>query len=248
MLPADSSGAKRRSSAAPVRSGAPLTAARLALHALGALLLAVGTLPNGGAGLRIFAVEFREHGAGAVTGAEPVQGNAELEERFGRPGRVRVIGGDVQELLGGLAVAVPLEIALAEPIGRLRHELVARMGLEEAAKAHFRLLELSLLQERVGALVIGARVRRAGGGNARGGSSRGRRRRLNRRPACPGKVERRGGALAAFVLLDEIADPRHGATRQGHGRAGRRRGGRHRSRGGGRAERARSTRSAGRLI
>src|SRR5918993_1092788 len=51
-------------------------------------------------------------------------------------GGLRILGRDVQELLCGLTVAAAHEIGLAEPEGGFGHQLVARVGLQEAAKAH----------------------------------------------------------------------------------------------------------------
>ena len=74
----------------------------------------------------------------------PFSDDAELQQRSGALAAFGMVGRDVQELLGGLAVAAALEIALAEPVGGVRHQPVARMGLEEPAEAHFGLLVLPL--------------------------------------------------------------------------------------------------------
>src|SRR6516164_8644804 len=58
-----------------------------------------------------------------VVGAEPAQRDAELEHALGPLARAAIARGDLQELLGGVAIAGALQITLAEPIGGVGAEL-----------------------------------------------------------------------------------------------------------------------------
>src|SRR3954451_4098469 len=93
-------------------------------RAAGALLLALGALTDARR-LRVLPAELGEGGAGLVARAERVEGDTELEHRVRRLVRARVLGRDLEELLRRLARAAALEVALAQPIDRVRHEPVA---------------------------------------------------------------------------------------------------------------------------
>src|SRR5262249_12361151 len=93
-------------------------------------------------GLWIALADLRIDPARLLALPDGCERHAELEHRVGGSGRLRIVGRDLQELLAGLLEAAPLVIALAEPVGRVGHQPVARMRLQELAKAHFRLLKL----------------------------------------------------------------------------------------------------------
>src|SRR5215218_6245777 len=185
--------------------------------ALDALLLAVGCLANGGRGLGILAVEFGKDRAGAILGPETVQRDPEPQQGIGRLGGIGMLGRDVQELLRGLAVPAALEIGLAQPEGRLGHQLVAGIGLEEAAKAHLGLIVLLLTERGIGGIEIGTGIADA------------RRRDARARPLGNGALRQSSHAImrasihrstveaVLLVLLDQITDPRELPAGQRHG-------------------------------
>ena len=145
-----------------------------------------------------------------------------------------MLGRDVEKLLGGLAGAVALQVALAEPEHRFGGQPVARMRLQEAAEAHLGLLVLPLHDEGVGSLEIRLRIAGAGGGDARAGRRR-------RGPAGAGEVEGSGAAGRGVVVLAELILSRESAAGQRHRRAG---AGQRRREGGGRRGRAEGPRRA----
>src|SRR5690606_24487154 len=64
--------------------------------------------------------------AGLLLGAKTIQRHAKPQQAVGRLGRARVLTRNLQELLGGFAIALALEIAFAQPIGRIGCQAVTR--------------------------------------------------------------------------------------------------------------------------
>src|SRR6266508_2332903 len=177
--------------------------------------------------------DLAERRAGRFLLAERGERLPEAEQRVGRPGIGLELGRDVEESFRRVAEALALEQALAEPIGGVARHLVARMFLQEGAKAVLRQRVVLAQHIAVGEVVFV--FRRLRGRQRRDRSASGariaRRRLAGRRHG--GKIERRAGRAAAGRtdrrILRVDADPR-GCRAGGH-----------------RAERSRRTRRGGML-
>src|ERR1700674_3980536 len=101
------------------------------------LLFPLDALLHGDRGARIFAADLAESGAGRFLLVERGQRLAEPQQR------VRCLAGGVvfrrdgEERFGGVMIPLALEQRLAEPIMRVGGETVARILLQETAKALF---------------------------------------------------------------------------------------------------------------
>src|SRR5688572_1470076 len=99
-----------------------------------ALLLAVDALLHAARRARIFAGDLAERRAGGFLLPQRSQRLAEPQQRIRRARRGVVLGGDCQEGFGGVAKALALEQALAEPVLRIGDQTVVRVLPDEAAQ------------------------------------------------------------------------------------------------------------------
>ena len=170
-----------------------------ASSAADAFLLTVDALPDRDRRARIFAQHFRERRAGRLALAHRRQRLTEPQQRIRRARVVLKLGRNAQELLGGVAIALALEHALAEPVLRFRHEPVAREAAQEIAEAVLGQRVVLPRDVAVGHVVavaraVGRRQRRHLRAGA-AGSARRRCRHVVRRTALltPALVRRRAG-------------------------------------------------------
>src|SRR5689334_19749567 len=108
-----------------------------AASAMDTLLFPLDRLSDTERGAGIFAADLREGAAGSVLLAHLSERLAKPQQRIGRLGRRRVIARHQQEQLGGVAIFLTLEQGLAQPVIGVRCARVARVFLQEIAKALF---------------------------------------------------------------------------------------------------------------
>src|SRR5262245_52396615 len=118
------------------------------------LLFPLDALLHIGRGAGIFAADFDEGGAGRILLLERRQRLSEPHERVGRLAGFLELGRDRKERFGGLAEALALEQALAEPVVRLRDELVVRIFAQETAEIVFRQRIILAQQVPIGGVVL----------------------------------------------------------------------------------------------
>src|SRR6516165_5023914 len=144
-------------------------------HALAAdtLLFPLDALTHAERRPRIFAQHLAERGASRFLLAERGERGAESQQRVGSLGGRFVFGRDVEKGLGGIAVALALEQAFAEPVFGLRRHPVARILAQEGAETFLRLRIVLALDVAVSEVVIVARaVRWRQGRDLRSGGRR----------------------------------------------------------------------------
>src|SRR5439155_13877012 len=96
-----------------------------------ALLFTLDALLHAHRRARIFAQDLAERCAGRFPLAERGQRLAEPEQCVGGLGGGLVFGRDIEERFGGVAIALALKHALAEPVLRVGRQPVARIFAEE---------------------------------------------------------------------------------------------------------------------
>src|ERR1700730_14831455 len=128
-------GADRRPANSVFASTAETGAAR---SAAGTLLFPVDALLHAERRTGIFAQHLSERRAGGLLLAEHRERLAEPQQRVGRLGGGFIFGRDVEEGFGGVAIALPLEQAFAEPILGLGRHPVAGIFAQEGAESVFR--------------------------------------------------------------------------------------------------------------
>src|ERR1700686_5130695 len=109
-------GADLRSANRVFASAAETGAARSAADTL---LFPIDALLHAERRAGIFAQHLSERRAGGLLLAQPRERLTEPQQRVGRFGGGLIFGRDIQERFGGVAIALPLEQALAQPILRL---------------------------------------------------------------------------------------------------------------------------------
>src|ERR1700730_636640 len=188
----------------PVSSSDQLRHFALALYPL---LLTVDGCFDAARGARIFPRHFAECRTGGLLLLQRRQRLSEPQQRVGRFGRSIDVGGDAEEGFRGVAILLPLEKALAEPILRVRDQGIAGIFLREVAHGFFgqRIIlalhvadaEIELVlrccrgrQGGEGRTCSGAARRRQGAGDARTGASKVK---WLACPASAGSADRRFG-------------------------------------------------------
>src|SRR5262245_66543147 len=172
-------------------SSAFASTAVTASSAAGTLLFSLDPLLHARRGARKFAQHLAERRAGRLLFAEHGEGLSEAEQRIGRLGVRFVFGRNVEEGFGRVAVALALELALAEPEGRIAGEPVVGIFAQEVAEAVLGERIVLAQHVAVGEVVFVARRlrRRQRGGHAAGATRRLSRRRTAGRPHI-GEIER----------------------------------------------------------
>src|SRR5262245_34592645 len=175
------------------------SAAETASSAAGTLLFSLDPLLHARRGARKFAQHLAERRAGCLLLAEHGERLSEAEQRIGRLGVRFVFGRNVEEGFRRVAVALTLELALAEPEGGITGEPIVGISAQEVAEAVLGEGIVLAQHVAVGEVVFVARRlrRRQRGGHADGGATR----RLSRRRSAGrphiGKIERRIGHASA---------------------------------------------------
>src|SRR5262245_63790642 len=126
--------AERRSSNRVLASAAETGSASSAADTL---LFPVDALLHADRRARIFAQDLAERCTGGLLLAHGGERLAEPEQRVGRLCGGVVPGRHVEKGFGGIAVALPLEQALAQPILRIGREPVARIAAKETSETLF---------------------------------------------------------------------------------------------------------------
>src|SRR6266545_3407193 len=126
--------AERRSSNSVFASAAETGAASSAADTL---LFPVDALLHADRRAGIFARDLAERGAGRLLLAHGGERLAEAEQRVRRARRGLVFGRNVEVRFRGVAVALALKQALAQPVLRVGGEPVARIAAQEGAEAVF---------------------------------------------------------------------------------------------------------------
>src|SRR5215207_7572852 len=106
-----------------------------AASAADTLLFPVDALPHGHGGTRIFAQHLAKRSAGRFLLTQTRERLSEAQERLRCLAGGLVLGRNGEEGLRCVAELLPLEMAFAEPIVRIRCQPVAREPHEEAAEA-----------------------------------------------------------------------------------------------------------------
>src|SRR5262249_43391132 len=123
--------ADRRAANRPLASAAETGSASSAADTL---LFPVDALLHADRRARIFAQDLAERRAGGLFCAHGGERLAKPKQRVGRPRGGLVLGRHIEKGFGGVAVALPLEQALAQPILRIGREPIARIPAEEASE------------------------------------------------------------------------------------------------------------------
>src|SRR5262249_43590634 len=105
--------------------------------AMDTLLFPLDRLSDAQRGAGIFAADLCEGAAGGVLLAHVPERLAKPQQRVGSLGSGCVVARNQQEQLGGVAIFLALEQSLAQPIICIRGARVARVFLQEIAKALF---------------------------------------------------------------------------------------------------------------
>src|SRR5262245_58147106 len=173
------------------------SAAEIASSASGPLLFSLGPLLHARRGARKFAQHFPERRAGCLLLAEHGERLSEAEQRIGRL-RVRfVFGRDVEEGFRRVAVALALELTLAEPEGGIAGEPIVGIFAQEVAEAVLGEGIVLAQHVTVGEVVfVARRLRRRQSGGHAGATRRLTRRRTAGRPHI-GEIERCIGHASA---------------------------------------------------
>src|SRR6185312_13124239 len=113
-----------------------------------------------GGGLRIFAADLGERGAGGFLLVHGGERLAEPQQRLRRLAAVLELGRDREEGFSRVAVALLLEQALAEPILRVGHQALLRMLPDEVAEGLLGQPVIFVQHIAVGHVVFVLRLRR----------------------------------------------------------------------------------------
>src|SRR5262245_10573705 len=123
----------------------PANSVSASLEVIGSVRSAAGTLLgrrhallHAARGLGIFAADLAERGAGRLALAERGERLAEPQQRVGRLGARLELGGDREEGFRRVAVALPVEQALAQPVIGVRRLRRGRVLAQEAAQGLLR--------------------------------------------------------------------------------------------------------------
>src|SRR5262245_12459751 len=175
------------------------SAAETASSAAGTLLFSLDPLLHIRRSARKFAQHLAERGAGSLFLAEHGERLSEAEQRIGRLGVRFVFGRDVEEGFRRVAVALALELALAEPEGGIAGEPIVGIPAQEVAEAVLGERVVLAQHVAVGEVVfVARRLRRRQRGEHTGGGAT---RRLSRRRTAGrshiGEIERRIGDASA---------------------------------------------------
>src|SRR3984957_5680838 len=146
-----SAGADRRSANSVLASAAETGAARSAADTL---LFPVDALLHAERGARIFAQHLAQRRAGRLLLAQHRERLTQPQQRVGRPGGGFIFGRDIEEGFGGVAVALPLEQAFAQPVLGLGRHPVAGIFAQERAESVLRQRVVLVQDIAVGKVVI----------------------------------------------------------------------------------------------
>src|SRR5687767_12738497 len=152
-------GAETRSANKSLASTTESGCAEVAALAADTLLFRRHVLLHVGRGSSVFAADLAPGGAGGFLFAEPGERLSKPQQRLRRFRAAVEFGGDGEERLGGIAIALALIEALAEPILRLRHAGIARILLQKDAQAVFRQCVVLALHITEGEIEFVARCR-----------------------------------------------------------------------------------------
>src|SRR5262249_9858352 len=113
---------------------ASASASRTAWSAAATLLFSFDGLFDARRDVRIFAQDFSERGTGGLLLTQIGERLAEPQQCLRRPCRGLVFGEDGEERFGGVEILLRLIETLAQPILRLRCEVIARILAQKATE------------------------------------------------------------------------------------------------------------------